>query len=51
MKRSATNGVVPAEANAIRPAADVRRGSGKAERTAKERASRAREAIVAFKNR
>jgi hypothetical protein len=44
-KYAVVNGAV------IRPAADSRRGSEKAERTAKELAARARQEIADFKSR
>jgi hypothetical protein len=52
MKSPARNGksVISAE-RTIRPANDSRRGAAKVARTAKERASRARDEIVAFKSR
>lgn len=52
MKSSALSGKngVSAE-KAIRPANDSRRGAPKVARTAKERASRARDEIIAFKSR
>jgi hypothetical protein len=52
MKHRATNAkFASANSKAIRPAADSRRGSEKAAATAKERASRARGEIAAFKSR
>lgn len=52
MKQRALNGkYAAANSQAIRPAADSRRGSEKAAATAKERASRARGEILAFKSR
>jgi hypothetical protein len=52
MKHRALNGkYVAASSKAIRPAADSRPGSEKAAATAKERASRARGEIAAFKSR
>jgi hypothetical protein len=52
MKQRALNGkYAAANSHAIRPAADSRRGSEKAAATAKERASRARGEILAFKSR
>jgi hypothetical protein len=52
MKNHAGNGNhVTVNSQAIRPAADSRRGTDKAAATAKERASRARGEIAAFKSR
>jgi hypothetical protein len=50
MKRSIANGSSRNGTPGIRPAADSRRGSSKVEQAAKRGASRAREAIIAFKN-
>jgi hypothetical protein len=52
MKYRALNGeTTTANGKSIRPAADSSRGSEKAARTAKARASRARAEIAAFKAR
>ena len=52
VKHRALNGrYAAADSRAIRPAADSRRGSQKAAATAKERASRARSEVAAFKAR
>jgi|tagenome__1003787_1003787.scaffolds.fasta_scaffold20327025_2 hypothetical protein len=50
-RRSLKHAVAAEKAIPIRPANDSRPGPEKAARTAKERASRARDEIVAFKAR